>query len=320
MRARRRMHPLRLAALGVAVVSLASCEITEEALAPSPDVLVAEGLVQLRDDLDGQRILVFLHRTVADGRSLAVPGASVTVSPPSGEPFVLFESPNGDCVASTPEVEDPGTCYYLAEDGGLGLSPGDRLELRIETPAGEVLRAATTIPGAIDILNATGLDCWQPEDSRLELVWTSSEGAWAYVSEMLLVGLDAALQREGITLGFDPLFLTGLSVSAADTTISYPNEFGVFDRADLDTDAAVRLQAGVPLGVAARISVAAVDRNFVNWVRGGNFNPSGLVRVPSVRGDGTGYFGSAVVEPLTIISATLESPSTRCRVVGGDGS
>jgi hypothetical protein len=312
---RRATLPRRLVALCVGTLALGSCEITEEILAPSADVLVLEGLVQLRDDIDGQRILVFLHRTVADGRSLAVPGASVTVTPPSGETLVLLQSPNGQCVASTPEVEDPGTCYYLAEEGGLGLAPGDRLELHVETTAGETLRAATTIPGGIDILNSDDLDCWQPEDSRLELTWTASEGAWAYVSEMLLVGLDEALRREGITLGFDPLFLTGLAISSSDTTISYPNEFGVFDRADLAPEVAVRLQQGVPLGVAARISVAAVDRNYVNWVRGGNFNPSGLVRVPSVRGDGTGYFGSAVVEPLTIISATLESPGTRCRVV-----
>jgi hypothetical protein len=50
----------------------------------------------------------------------------------------------------------------------------------------------------------------------------------------------------------------------------------------------------MPAGTAARVTVSAVDRNYVNWVRGGNFNPSGTVRIPSVEGDGTGFFGTSV--------------------------
>ena len=63
-------------ALVVSLLAAAGCEITEQVLAPAQDLVVAEALVQLRDDLDGQRILVFLHRTVSGGRSVAVPGAS----------------------------------------------------------------------------------------------------------------------------------------------------------------------------------------------------------------------------------------------------
>ncbi|NIR36178.1 MAG: hypothetical protein GWN02_08535, partial [Gemmatimonadetes bacterium] len=92
----------------------------------------------------------------------------------------------------------------------------------------------------------------------------------------------------------DPLYLLGLSVSVADTTITFPSEFGVFNRLDLDQDVAVRLQRGLPAGVSAEVTITAVDRNYVNWARGGSFNPSGQVRVPSLRGDGTGVFGSTV--------------------------
>ena len=56
------------------------------------------------------------------------------------------------------------------------------------------------------------------------------------------------------------------------------------------------------------MSIAAADRNYVNWVRGGNFNPSGQVRVPSVRGDGTGVFAATVVRSLRVFAAPPGAP------------
>ena len=146
----------------------------------------------------------------------------------------------------------------------------------------------------------------------MDVAWTPSSGAWAYFAEALANGLDDALQDEGIEVEEDPFYLTGISVSAADTTIRYPAEFGVFDRASIDTDLAVRLQRGIPDGVITNMAITAVDRNYTNWVRGGNFNPSGQVRIPSVRGEGTGFFGSAVVRAFNIFSVDLAAPSSRC--------
>ncbi len=128
----------------------------------------------------------------------------------------------------------------------------------------------------------------------MPLRWSRAEGAWAYVNETSIAGLPDALAAEGIDVEDDPLYLLGLSVSVADTTITFPSEFGVFNRLDLDQDVAVRLQRGLPAGVSAEVTITAVDRNYVNWSRSGSFNPSGQVRVPSLRGDGTGVFGSTV--------------------------
>ncbi len=306
----------RVAVGGVLVVSLlaaAGCEITEQVLAPAEDVVVAEALVQLREDLDGQRILVFLHRTVSGGRSIAVPEARVVVTAPGGVELVLPQAAQDECVAATPDIVPAGTCYYLEEDQGLGLSPGDRLELTIETAAGETLESATTIPGRHEITSARGAWCWVPPDTQTEITWSSSRNAWAYFAEALVDDLDDALAAEGIEVETDPFYLTGIAVSAADTTIGFPGEFGVFDRADIDTDLAVRLQVGIPEGVASDVAITALDRNYTNWVRGGNFNPSGQVRIPSVRGDGTGYFGSTVVRTVQVLSIDLDQPSTRCR-------
>ena len=45
----------------------------------------------------------------------------------------------------------------------------------------------------------------------------------------------------------------------------------------------------------------------MNWARGGNFNPSGLIRIPSVFGDGTGFFGTATQRSLNVVSAPADN-------------
>ncbi|HLM67787.1 MAG TPA: hypothetical protein VK358_09680, partial [Longimicrobium sp.] len=69
---------------------------------------------------------------------------------------------------------------------------------------------------------------------------------------------------------------------------------------DFNQDLLRALQGGLPDKTAATVVVAAADRNFVNGVRGGNFNPSGQVRISSIVGDGVGVFGS-----LTPLSFTI---------------
>jgi hypothetical protein len=164
------------------------------------------------------------------------------------------------------------------------------------------------VPGDFRIPGAPaepGGTCQLPGGTSLELSWTTAAGAWSYVNETTIEGLAEALAPAGIEVDpeDDPLYLLGLSISAADTTIVFPGEFGLFDRFDLDQDLAVVLQEGLPAPARAQVTVAATDRNYVNWVRGGSFNPSGQVRVPSVRGDGTGVFGSAVVRGFRVIAA-----------------
>jgi hypothetical protein len=135
----------------------------------------------------------------------------------------------------------------------------------------------------------------------LPIAWTTSSDAWVYVSETLLHGLAPILQQQGIELEDDPLLLFGLSFSNQDTTVVFPTEFGLFQRFDEDlTRALIAIQNGLPAGVVADVTIAAADRNYVNWERGGNFNPSGLIRVASIRGDGTGTFGSIVPHRVVI--------------------
>jgi hypothetical protein len=80
----------------------------------------------------------------------------------------------------------------------------------------------------------------------------------------------------------------------------FPSEFGVFDRFDLPRALVLALQEGLPDGVSAHITIGAADQNYVNWSRRGTFNPSGLVRVSSLRGDGIGVFGSLVTKSVDV--------------------
>jgi hypothetical protein len=283
-----------LAALAAAV----GCELQEITVAEVEDVVVVEGLVQLGSPVGvGGTVTVLLHRTVGH-QARQVPNARVRIGFPDGSEVGLMERSANECVVTGPDA-GPGTCYLLLSPD---LEPGMRLELTVDTPEGEHMEAATVVPDSITMI-APGpgvAACVLEPRSTLELRWTSSPGAWAYLSETEIFGLRDALGPE-ITVDEEPLYLLGLSVSAADTTVVFPAEFGIFDRTDLDRDLAVYLQEGLAPRTVATTSVAAVDRNYVNWVRGGNFNPSGTVRVPSVRGEGTGFFGSAFVRTFRLL-------------------
>jgi hypothetical protein len=115
-----------------------------------------------------------------------------------------------------------------------------------------------------------------------------------------LFGLDTALAGTGVEAP-SRLEFTGVVVSAHDTTRTLPADF-IFDRLDLDRDLLLAIRDGFPEGTYLELLVAAADRNFVNAVRGGGFNPSGNVRISSVVGDGVGYFGSLVPLRLNSIS------------------
>ena len=231
---------------------------------------------------------------------LPVPGAQIAIRREDGRVLELAETDQDRCVETLP-IGGDGTCYWAVPEAAQWLRPGDRLEVEILLPGGGILEGVTAIPGDFRLAGLPHLaECRLPPDTQLELRWSPSEGAWAYVNETTIAGLDVALAPEGIEAE-SPLYLLGLSVSAADTSIVFPGEFGVFNRFELEQDLALRLQRGLPVGTSADVSITATDRNYVNWVRGGNFNPSGQVRIPSLRGDGTGVFASVLVRRWSIL-------------------
>jgi len=286
------MLALGPAALGV---SMAGCDVAEVVLAAPEPLVVAEVYVEISPD--GDRATAFLHGGLG-GSSLPTDGASVVLSV-DGDGFELpaLADP-ADCLLENSLEAIEGGCYGGMLPVGFA-EPEDALSVTITLADGSELSGESRIPGDFDLLTPTvGTSaCYLEPDSDVELTWTASEGGWAYLGETVIAGLQQVIDDREIDaeLDEDPLRLTGLSISAADTTMAYPTEFGVFDRFDLDSDVSLLLQEGLPGGTSAEVVIAATDRNYVHWVRGGNFNPSGAVRIPSLFGEaGTGVIGTYV--------------------------
>jgi hypothetical protein len=311
-----------VAAGGLAVGALAAtgCTLEEVTLVEAEDVVVAEVYVQVAGGQNGQsRATAWLHRTLSAGSpsSTPVPGAEVLITDARGFTLELAETGKETCAYEMP-VQGTGTCYATTSEFAGEIFAGDLLELEIALKGGGVIRGSSRVPESFLLVTPSGSGTCEVEPlTPLEVRWTASQGSWAYVSETLISGLKDALAPQGITAGKAPLYLLGISVSAADTTIVLPGEFGLFDRFDLDQGLALALQKGLPAGTDARVVITAADRNYVNWVRGGNFNPSGMVMIPSLRGDGTGVFATSVSRSFQVVVPRVGAASSAPPCGGG---
>lgn len=295
---RRPAAPLKALAAAMLMAGAAGCELTSIEVAVPEDVIVVEAY--LRPDLASQE--VFLYRTLrGEAGTLRVDGAVVRVTDEAGVelPFSLASGPEACAQDTGLGLGELGSCYVSPQSAGF-VAPGAGYRLDVTLQDGRRLTGRTTVPGAFRVLRPAAPSCVLASTSY-GIVWSESAGAWSYQIVAQLSGLARGLRERGVDDPPDEVDLTGLAVTGADTTITFPGEFGVFDRFALDRDLLLALQAGLPSGARADIVLAAGDRNFVNWVRGGSFNPSGQVRVPSVGGDGTGVFGSLVVERRSLL-------------------
>jgi hypothetical protein len=287
----------------------AGCDLREVVVTEAADVVVAEVVLEA----GAQRQHALLHRTRPGSGGLHdVPGAVVTVRAADGSTLAFEATMLDDCIDST-AVERRGTCYRSAERPDF-VEAGGAYELEILLTEGGSLSGIVLVPGPFVLLRPLAESCRLQPESQLELAWSRAPAAWAYVAEASFTGLRAALAARGITVPNEPLRLTGLSISASDTTMTFPAGLGVFGRFDPDLTAVlVALQTGLPSGTVAELTVAAVDHNYVNWVRGGSFNPSGRPRIPSVTGVGTGVFGAVAVQRAQIrVQTTSTSGLADC--------
>lgn len=306
-------------ALAMAACVSGACELEEITLVEVEAVVVAEIYVNLASDPERNEVRAFLHRTVGSDTAGLAPlsAARITILRPNGGAALrLAENPLGDCVGSSPEQE-VGVCFLADPSETPTLRHGELLEVQVELADGGRLSGATRVPARFELDRLSG-NCRLDPNTVMPVRWSRSESAWAYVNETSIRGLPDALRPEGIEVDEDPLYLLGLSISDRDTTIAFPSEFGVFNRFELDQDVAVRLQAGLPAATTAEVTITAVDRNFVNWARGGTFNPSGQVRVPSLQGDGTGVFAATVGRRFVVISERPPHPVDDCPVPQDD--
>ena len=287
-----------------------ACELQEITVAQSEEVVVAE--VYLSHDVEGAYGSAWIHRTLASaGSTRQLPSAEVFLRAESRASTVRLRPADPSlCTGDELPADFPGSCYFAQPLDPRHFGPGSLVDAIIRLPDGGRITGRTRVPGPYELrIPRTNRrrTCSLEPARRLTVQWTRAEGAWAYISETQIINLTAALEDSNIEVEEDPLLLVGLSISEADTTIVFPSEFGLFDRPNLGRDLALVLQEGLPFGTQAEVVIAAADRNYVNWVRRGTFNPSGIVRVPSLHGDGTGVFGSVVRQRFTV-DAGLELP------------
>jgi len=325
----------------LAAASVLGCELTEVVIAAAEDVIVAETFVVLDLQEDGESATLdayaYLHRTLDYSRDPRVGGASVRVTGASGAEVLLAEQDSaakcvdwgnlvdvtaeGDTVAVEPI--HAGTCYR-AQVSPSPFAPGELLELEVVAAGGRVLTSSSRVPGAFAFEGVTREDgvCRLQPDTNLSLRWTPVADAWAYVANARIDGLADALNARDIESP-DSLDLLGLAIGREDTEIVFPRQFALFSifTEDDAADAIRELQEGMPEGTRASVSIVATDRNWTNWVRGGNFNPSGEIRIPSVFGDGTGAFATATQRRLAVVAeAAADGRPPLCgSAVTGDG-
>ena len=328
--ARRHGRPCPLAArggrrLGAAVLGLAlliqGCELVETATAVLEDVIIAEVYVHVGQPKAGRTMAyAFLHRTVVGSLSRPVPGAAVVLTLEDGERFTLEEREAAACYSPSTRtgegneevVGEPefGTCYYLETGAGTFL-PGAAVTLDIALPDGGGLAGLTTIPEDFRILIPSSPACLLEPRTVLEPVWTNAGGARAYVNESLVYGVGDAIDFDGFRAD-DAVELIGVTASEADTAVLFPDEYGAFSRFDLPVQISRALTGGLPPDTEAVVTITSVDLNYVNWARRGGFNPSGLIRRPSVGGDGTGVFGSSVTHSFRIVAGEASGGIPSC--------
>ena len=281
-------------------VALSACELNEITIATADDVVVAE--VILRADAPIQT--AYLHRTSTERGSAEVRDARIEVMEEgTANSFEFQMDADSLCLDNQPPPTGPitGTCYVARGDSGMVRS-GNRYVLNIHLDDGREMTGITSVPGRFALNQPPWPVCRLPSNTLIEMQWTPAAGTAIYIISTRMFGLKQALRDRGVpSIGNDPVELVGLSVTAADTTLSFPDELGLFNRFDEDMHAILlAIRTGLPPGVRAVGVVAAADRNYVNWVRGGTFNPSGVVRIPSIQGEGYGVFGSMTVADYEI--------------------
>lgn len=289
------------------IAATAGCTLGEVTAAEGDDVLVVEAYLQA-----GQvRQSALLHRSLRGRVVRGETGAIVTVTTPDGRTVELVESVAETCgVSAPPEMADSldveVTCYSTSTPNGLLVEQGKEYELEVVSARGERLRGRTTVPGRFELRlpgfpgSASFPACSLPPRTNFPLFWSRSPGAWSYLAMIEVSGLGSAMAGTGIDAP-DRLELTGLAISENDTTLVLPADFGLFELTNVETDLLIFLQGGFPAGVTVRLRLSALDRNYVNAIRGGSFNPSGAVRISSVVGDGLGVFGSYVPRDLFVV-------------------
>jgi len=260
----------------LAAAGLAGCKLTEDVPAPVTDPVVIVHAI-LNTASPRQRVLV--ERSRIGGRTPGISGATVRLTHlnPGGCPspsVVLGE------VITTTAFEGDSTGTY--ETTGLcPLLPGDEVELRVETPTGELVTGTTTIPGAAGISLMVAGQTYAVSGAAIPMDRTR---------DTLRAALEAPLARAiEVEIGVPYLgFRQKLSIQSDSMHLTLPgNLFNPFDEEQV-----------FDAGTFSQVTVSAIDRNYYDFARSGSDPFTGQGFLNHLTG-GVGVFGS--VHPVTFM-------------------
>ena len=272
------------------MLAIGGCDLaTLEVAVPVGDQVVVEASAVLTvDPTDASRstthLLAIMTRYPDGEPAHAVHGASVRVTGESSRSVQLSEEPDpaADCV--TREFFR-GSCYRSTAPTSI-FAPGERLFLEVVLPDGGVVRGVSRMPGTFSAVGLSLEDgrCRLTPDTNYRFNWAPVAGAAAYIAEIGVGGV-GGLDVDDRTSWVVPF------VGGNMTELVFPRALNTWL---LDVELARILHTGLPQGAVADFALGAVDLNWTNWIREGRINLNGEVRVPSVFGDGTGWFGTAM--------------------------
>ena len=283
------------------------CKLTDVEIVPSPELVVAAVTVVLTVDdplqpSQAELSVVALITRSERSQSYEIPGAKVRIIGEHGQSMLLQEVPDPVATCLAPHRRDGarhpsgGSCY-IGRVWPSPITPGERLSLEVALPDGRLLTGASRLPGFLSPsgLSLTNGRCRLQPDTGYRFAWSPVPGASAVVAEAQLAGLGEHWSRD------DPLYLPVTLRGRDHTTMVFPRDFlyELIEREEWELHRV--LHKGLPAGAAADVMIGAVDRNWANWIRVRR-GLEGEVRVPSVFGDGTGWFGTAVGWKLGIES------------------
>jgi hypothetical protein len=307
---RRLVRAVALLGLPLLILAPASGCTLEQITVATPEPRVqAEVYLRVTDGVPSGTAL--LYTTSTGEQDIGIADARIVVTASDGRTATFQRRTVAECVEGSLPPEFDAACYRLQGVPAFLIQPGRSYRVDVTWPGGGNLQGQTTMPGDFRILSprSGGARCYLPPERVLPVRWEVSSGARAYIPEAEIFGLTAAFQNQNLSVPSEPLVIIGLSVSEDDTNILFPSQFGIFNRLSADRDILVALQRGFPAEslIEGRVVVSAQDRNTVNWNRGGNFNPSGQVRTPSLVGDGSGVIGGVVNRSFSFTTAEAEA-------------
>lgn len=323
-RARSRDARRAAAALSVTTVAAAwGCELVDVDVAQPDDVVVAQVTALLRSgeaegDGFGLSASALLHRTRRASGVQPVDGATVRIANQHGREVVLVPEPRGYLCIGVDSLrwgwlqdETGASCYRFAQTEAP-FQPGDQLALEVDLPDGRQLTGASQAPSRFsmpELRLADGVCAMLPETQQ-RIDWTPSEGAWGYKSEVRIDGLDDDADGEGLRA--DSVHLELLALGREKTGLVFPRAFGLSEYLDgpYSRELILSLRDGLPAGASAVFAVTAIDRNWFNWTRNSSFTFSGVVRIPSVFGDGSGVFATGIRRRFEVmVGDAVEAPA-----------